>query len=96
MKPDAALVRRAGRRHEALDGVDDGDDLLVLALELALELGELVGELLMSCEESAQPDERANDKDTHFDGAGRIEHGRGHDGAVLSEGIGELAVPAPP
>jgi hypothetical protein len=38
-KPDAALVRGRGRRHQALDCVDNGHDLLVVTRELAFEFG---------------------------------------------------------
>ena len=73
-------------RREALDRADDSHDLLVVALELVLELGEPVCEFLMRREEVAQPDECANDKNAHLNRAGSVEHGSGHDGAVLGEG----------
>ena len=95
-KSDAALVRRSGRRHEALDRVDDGDDLLVVTRELALELGELFGQLLVSRKERPQANKGAHDEDAHLYGAGGIEHGGGHDCAVLGESAGTLPSAATP
>jgi hypothetical protein len=37
------------------------------------------------------PEEGAHHKDAHGDGFGAVEHGGGHDGAVFSEGVGQLS-----
>jgi len=36
--------------------------------------------------ESPEPDEGADYLDAHLHGLGRVQHGSGHDGAVLGEG----------
>jgi hypothetical protein len=98
MRADAALVGGrgnvgpCGRRHQALDGVDNGDDLLVMFRELPFELDQLLGEFFVGREEPPKPHEGSHDENAHLDGARSIEHGGGHDGAVLGEGVGQVSV----
>ena len=62
-----------------------------LLLDACLELIETAGELLVRDQELPQLHEGAHDIDAHLDGAGAVEHGGGHDGAVLGESVGKIA-----
>jgi hypothetical protein len=57
-----------------------------VVLELTLELVELAGESRVRGEQFAQLHEGAHDVDAHPHGAGAVEDGGGHDGAVFGEG----------
>jgi hypothetical protein len=49
-------------------------------------LVEAPGELLVGADPLAQLHERAYHVEAHLDGAGAVQDGRGHDGAVFGEG----------
>src|SRR5665213_4448314 len=92
---NAAVLRRR-RVRELADRGEYGSDGLVVVLILVLDLIELAGERGVGGEQFAQPHEGAQDVEAHFDGAGTVEDGGGHDGAVFGEAVGResrIAVP---
>ena len=93
---DGGFGRGFGFLHEVADGVDEGEDLVVVVLEFVLEFGEFVCELLVGGEEFAEFDEGADDEEAGVDGLRAVEDGGGHDGAVFGEGVGERAASSAP
>jgi hypothetical protein len=57
-------------------------------LDAGFELIEAFGEFRVRAQELAQLHKGAHDVDAHLDGAGAVEDGGGHDGAVLGERVG--------
>ena len=68
------------------EGGDDLLQLVVVTADAALESGKLRGELGLSSNPLAETEEGTNDEDAHLYSAGAVEHGRGHDRPMLSEG----------
>jgi hypothetical protein len=56
-----------------------------LFLDAGFDLIETFGKFLGRAQDLAQQHEGAHDVDAHLDGAGAVEDGGGHDGAVLGE-----------
>ena len=96
MITDFGLGGLRGRRwriedfHDVLKDIDDRSFVNIQARpEFVIESGQFACQLTSVGQESAHFYERANDKDTHLDGARGIEHVSGHNGAMLGKGARE-------
>jgi len=96
LKPDSASGRVRRRRKEWLELDPDRAERVVVRQECFINFrkpfqdGGVGGQLLAHLQEGAY------DKHAHRHGFGTIEHGRGHDGAMLGEGertVGSAPVP---
>ena len=59
---------RRRRLHELTDGIKEGTDGRIVALDTALKIGQFAGEFLVKGEGFAQPDKHAHDGDIDLDG----------------------------
>jgi len=78
------------RVRKLTDGFDDGQDRLIVRLELAFELIELLCKLLIRGKYFAQLHEGTHDVDAHLNGVRRVEDVGGLDGAMLGESVRQV------
>jgi hypothetical protein len=90
---DAAIARGQGL-DELPNGVDKALDLAIVAVDPRLQFGELRHDVLILDRGLSHLYEGAYDEDAHVDRALRVQHARGHDRAVFSEGVRQIAAAA--
>src|SRR5229473_2923998 len=76
--------------HQIAYGREDGDNRLIVVLELVLQVRELTGQGGVRSKQTAQLHEGTHDVYAHLDGARAVKHVGGLDGAVFSEGVWQI------
>jgi hypothetical protein len=83
------------RQHQGPDLFIQIDERLIVREQGLLDLGQPFGQRGRGGELFADADKDPNHKNAHFNGLFAFEDGRGHDRAMLGEGVGAIATPTP-
>lgn len=83
------------RHHQSMNGIHQGLNGLIMGPYFSFQFDQLVSKLLMGCQIFSDPDKCSHHVNTHFNCFCGIENTGGHDGTVLSKGVGKRAAAAP-
>ena len=90
MKADDLALACRRRLHELTDRADDVAEGAVVSVDACFELVQFPRDFLVRRERLPQRHERPHDVEAGLHRAIRVQHGRGHDGAVLGEDVREV------